>query len=150
MRRILSFLLVSIAVSLTIAASRSDFDTLSADAAERYSLPKHVGYDYAAKFSDWSTKPMLHAMGVCESRPPSNRYCDIIALVASDGHVRRLVFSPSNLYVDCVRRDLRLGVVAPKPPGEDWPVQIRLIDGPRPKYKGGDKPFIILSPGHVE
>src|SRR5437016_2492675 len=106
MQRILFFVLVSIAASFAIAASRSDFDTLSTDAAKRYSLPKHVGYDYAAKFSDWSTKPMLHAMDVCESHPPSNRYCDIIVAVASDGHVRRVLFSPGNSYVDCVRRDL--------------------------------------------
>src|SRR5438128_6138428 len=106
MQRILSFVALTLAACFTIAASRSDFDTLSADAAEKYSLPNHVGYDYAAKFSDWSTEPMLHAMHVCESHPSSNRYCDIIAVVAADGRVRRLLFSPSNSYADCVRRDL--------------------------------------------
>jgi hypothetical protein len=147
MKRALSLLLITIAASLAIAASRSDFESLSAGAAHHYDAKG--GKDYAAKFSDWSTKPMLHAMEVCESHPFSNRYCDIIAVVGGDGQLRRLLFSPSGPYVECVQKDLRLGAVAPKPPAEFWPVQIRLIDGPRPKYKGGDKPFIILSSGHV-
>lgn len=149
MQRIL-FLLIIVAACCAMAASRTDFDSLSDGAAKKYTLPNHVGSRYAEKFSDWSTEPMLHAMNVCESHPSSNRYCDIIAVVAADGHVRRLMFSPSNPYVDRVRKDLRLGMVAPKPPGDSWPVQIRLIDGLRPKPKAGDKPFIILSPGHVE
>jgi hypothetical protein len=89
-------------------------------------------------------------MDVCGSRPPSNRYCDIIAVVTAGGHIQQLLFSPNNAYVDCVRKALRLGPVAPKPPANFWPVQIRLIDGSRPQYKGGDKPFIILSSGHEE
>ena len=150
MKRALCFILVTVGACLAIAAGQGDFATLSVEAAKKYSLPAHAGSQYAEKFSDWSTEPMLHAMKVCESHPSSNRYCDIIAVVASDGHVRRLLFSPENSYVDCVRKDLRLGAVAPRPPADPWPVQVRLIDGPRPKYKGGDKPFIILSTGHVE
>ena len=149
MQRILLLFLVSIAASLAIGGSHSDFDSLSEAAAEKYTLPNHVGSQYAEKFSDWSTEAMLHAMKVCESHPPSNRYCNIVAVVAADGHVRRLMFSPSNSYVDCVRKDLRRAV-AQKPPGDNWPVQIRLLDGPRPKPKAGDRPFIILSAGHVE
>jgi len=133
--------------TLGIAAGGGDFESLSASAAQHYGAKG--GKDYAAKFSDWSTKPMLHAMDVCGSQPSTDRYCDIIAVVAADGHVRRVLFAPSNAYAECVRKDLRLGAVAPKPPSDSWPVQIRLIDGPRPNYKGGDKPFIILSSGHV-
>jgi hypothetical protein len=147
MKRAFSLLLITIAASLAIAASHSDFESLSADAAHHYDAKG--GKDYAAKFSDWSTEPMLHAMNVCGSQPFTNRYCDILAVMAADGHIQRVLFSPSNSYVDCVRKDLRIGAVAPKPPSDAWPVQIRLIDGPRPKYKGGDKPFIILSSGHV-
>jgi hypothetical protein len=150
MKRVLCLFLVTAAACLAIAARHGDFESLSAEAGKRYSLPTKGGAEYAAKFSDWSTEPMLHAMNVCGSQPFSNRYCDIIALIAADGHVRRVLFSPSNPYVDCVRKNLRLGSAAPKPPADSWPVQIRLIDGLRPKYKGGDKPFIILSPGHVE
>jgi hypothetical protein len=150
MKRILCLLLTIMAACLAIAASRGDFQSLSDDAAQKYTLPKHVGSEYATAFSDWSTKPMLHAMDVCGSHPFSNQYCDVIAVVATDGHVRSLLFSPSNRYVDCVRKNLRLGAVAPKPPGDSWPVQIRLLDGLRPKPKPSDKPFIILSPGHVE
>ncbi|MEY2565039.1 MAG: hypothetical protein QOH88_3232 [Verrucomicrobiota bacterium] len=150
MKRILWFLLVGSAASFALGASHSAFETLSRAAAEKYTLPNHAGSQYAEKFSDWSTKPMLHAMTACESHPPSNRYCDILAVVGADGHLRRVLFSPANSYVDCVRKDLRLGAVAPKPPGENWPVQIRLLDGPRPKPKEGDRPFIILSAGHVE
>jgi hypothetical protein len=150
MKRALCFILVTAAACLAIAASHGDFESLSVEAANKYSLRTHAVSQYAAAFSDWSTEPMLHAMKVCESHPPSNRYCDIIAVVAADGHVRRWLYSPSNAYVDCLRKELRLRPVAPKPPGDFWPVQVRLIDGPRPKYKGGDKPFIILSSGHVE
>jgi hypothetical protein len=150
MKRVLSFLIITTAAFLAIAANRDDFERLSDEAAEKYTLPKHVGSEYATKFSDWSTEPMLHAQDVCGSHPFSNQYCDIIAVVAADGHVRSLLFSPSNPYVDCVRKNLGLGSVAPTPPGDSWPVQIRLIDGLRPKPKPSDKPFIILSPGHVE
>ena len=143
MKRTLSFLLIAIAASLALAATNGEFARLSAAAEKKYTLPAHVGSQYATKFSDWSTEPMLHAMDVCRSHPPSNRYCDIITVVGADGHVQRLLFSPSNSYVDCVRKDLRLGAIAPKPPGDSWPVQIRLIDGPRPKYKG--EAFIMLS-----
>jgi hypothetical protein len=150
MQRILFLLLVMIAACLALAATGSDFDSLSSAAAEKYTLPNHVGSRYAEKFSDWSTEPMLHAMNVCESHPFSNKYCDIIAVVAADAHIHRLLFSPTNPYVDCAGKYLRLGAVPPRPPGDSWPVQIRLIDGPRPKYNGDDKPFIILSSGHVE
>jgi hypothetical protein len=146
MKRVL-YLLLTISGCLAMAAGHGDFERLSVAAAKHYDAKG--GKDYAGKFSDWSSQPMLHAMGVCESHPRSNRYCDMIAVVAVDGHVQRLLFSPSNPFVECVQKNLRLGTVAPKPPGESWPVQIRLIDGPRPKYKGGDKPFIILSSGHV-
>jgi hypothetical protein len=150
MKRALSLLLSAVAASFLIAGSLGEFESLSVDAAKHYDWKAKGGKDYAAKFSDWSTEPMLHAMNACGSQPFSNRYCDIIAIVAADGHVRRWLYSPSNSYADCVRKDLRLGAVAPKPPEDNWPVQIRLIDGPRPKYKGGDKPFIILSSGHVK
>jgi hypothetical protein len=150
MKRVLGLLLTTLAVRFVIAGSGVDFESLSVDAAKHYDWKAKGGKDYAAKFSDWSTEPMMHAMNGCGAQPFSNRYCDIIAVVAADGHVRRLLFSPSNAYAACVQKDLRLGAVAPRPPADSWPVQIRLIDGPRPKYKGGDKPFIILSSGHVE
>jgi hypothetical protein len=150
MKRVLVLFLTTVAAGFVIAGSRGDFESLSVDAAKHYDWKAKGGKDYAAKFSDWSTEPMLHAMNACGSQPFSNRYCDIIAVVAADGHVRRLLFSPSNSYVDCIRKDLRLGAVAPRPPADSWPVQIRIIDGPRPIYKGGDKPFIILSTGHEQ
>jgi len=147
MKRALSLLLVAIAASFALAAADGDFERLSAAAAKKYTLSTHEGSRYATKFSDWSTEPMLHAMDVCESHPFTNRYCDIVAVVAADGHIRRLLFAPGNPYQACVRKNLRLGAVAPKPPGDSWPVQIRLIDGPRSKYKG--EAFIMLSSGHV-
>jgi len=149
MKCALGLLLVASAASLAMAAADADFERLAAAAAKKYTIATHEGSRYAAKFSDWSTEPMLHAMDVCESHPFTNRYCNIIAVVAADGHVRRLLFTTDNPYEACVRENLRLGAIAPKPPGDSWPVQIRLIDGPRPKYEGGDKPFIILSFGHV-
>src|ERR1043166_6457178 len=136
MPRVLCFFFVIAAACLTIAAGRGDFEHHSGEAAENYSLPTSEGYDYAAKFAHWGAEAMMHRMDVCQSHPFSNRYCDIIAVVAADGHIRRLLFSPSNPYVDCMRKDLRLGAVAPRPPRDSWPVQIRLIDGPRPNYRG--------------
>ncbi len=147
MKGTLALLLVTIAASFVLDVAGGEFERLSAEAAKKYTIATHEGSQYATKFSDWSTEPMLHAMNVCESQPFTNRHCDIVAVVAADEHIRRVLYSPSNAYADCVRKDLRLGAVAPKPPCDNWPVQIRLIDGPRPKYNG-DKPFIILSSGH--
>ena len=121
MKRVVYVSLVTLGACLAIAAGDRDFATLLAEAAKKYSLPTKAGYDYAAKFSDWSTEPMPHSMNVCGSQPFTNRYCDIIAVVAADGHSRRVLFSPSNAYVDCVRKDLRLGPTAPKPPADNWP-----------------------------
>jgi hypothetical protein len=149
MRRVVCLILFASAAGLALASAGSEFDRLSALAAKKYSLPTPGGSEYAVKVSDWSTKPMLNAMEVCAAHPPSTRYCDIITVVAADGHIRKVLFAPDNAYTTCIRKNLRLGAVAPKPPAaENWPVQIRLIDGPRPRYKGGDKPFIILSAGH--
>jgi hypothetical protein len=148
MKRAVSLLLFASAGALALAAADSEFERLSALAAKKYTRPTPGGSEYAAKFSDWSTEPMLHAMNVCAARPSSNLYCDIITVVATDGHIRKVLFAPNNAYTACVRKNLRLGAIAPKPPaGDNWPVQIRLYDGPRPKYKG--EPFIMLSSGHV-
>ena len=148
MKRALGLLLTTIGAGLALAAADTEFDRLSALAAKKYTRPTPGGSEYAAKFSDWSTKPMLHAMDVCAARPSSNLSCDIITVITADGHVRRILFAPDNAYTACVRKTLRLGAVAPKPPaGDNWPVHIRLYDGARPKYKG--EAFIMLSRGHV-
>lgn len=147
-KRIVSSWLFAVAASLTAAAADTEFSRLSALAAKKYTRPTPGGSEYATKFSDWSTKPMLHAMDVCAARPASNLSCDIITVIAADGHVRRVLFAPNNAYSACVQKNLRLAAVAPKPPaGDNWPVHIRLYDGARPKYKG--EAFIMLSRGHV-
>ena len=149
MKRAVSLLLFASAAGLALSAADSEFARLSALAEKKYTRPTPGGSEYATKFSDWSTETMVHAMDVCAAHPSSNLYCDIITVVAADGHIRRVLFAPSNAYTACVRKNLRLGAVAPKPPaGDSWPVQIRLIDGPRPPYKGKEA-FIILSYGHV-
>jgi hypothetical protein len=148
MKRAVSVLLFVSAAGIALAAADSEFDRLSALAGKKYTRPTPGGSDYARRFSDWSTEPMLHAMDVCATQPSSNLYCDIITVVAADGHIRKVLFAPNNAFAACVRKNMQLGIVAPKPPvAENWPVQIRLIDGPRPHSKG--EPFIILSYGHV-
>jgi hypothetical protein len=148
MKRAVSLLLFASAACFAGAVTDSEFARLSALAEKKYTLPTVGGSEYATKFSDWSTEPMLHAMDVCAAHPSSNLYCDIITVVAADGHIRKVLFAPNNAYTACVRRNLRLGAAAPKPPaGDNWPVQIRLYDGSRPKYKG--EAFIMLSHGHV-
>src|SRR3989442_5269250 len=114
MKQALGLLLVANSACLALATADTYFERFSAAAAEKYTISTHEGSRYATKFSDWSTKPMLHAMDVCESRPSTNQYCDIVAVVAADGRIRRVLLAPSNSYEACVETNLRLCAVAPK------------------------------------
>src|SRR5688572_11242152 len=109
MKRTVSLFLFASAAGLAFAAADSEFERLSTLAAKKYTRPTPGGSEYAARFSDWSTEPMLHAMNVCAARPSSNLYCDIITVVTANGHIRKVLFAPSNAYTACVRKNLRLG-----------------------------------------
>ena len=134
-------------------SSPDDFHTISAAAAKKFDTS--AGYKYAEKFAFWlsrysgparfATDPAGHALHTCASIPNTELHCDVVFLVAADGRIRKMLFAPNNPYEQCVSRSLRTSGLAPKPPADSWPIHIRLIDGVRPRYKGGDAPFLIFN-----
>jgi hypothetical protein len=143
MRRLAFFLIIALlAVARSTHANAAvEFRAASADAAKKF----HPGYQYIIKFEDWISNAAVDALNACGSYPNTNLTCDIVFVVEADGHIRRTVFGPKNAYRDCVAKQFHTSGLAPKPPGNSWPVQIRLIDGRRPIPKESDPPFLIFS-----
>jgi len=137
------------ATNSLIGLSRpDDFHTISAAAAKKFDTKE--GYEYVKKFEDWIGLPVsgdaaVHALETCGSIPNTELHCDIIFLIGADGRIRKMLFGPNNRYTQCVSKNFRTSGKAPKPPTDSWPIQIRLIDGVRPRYKGGDAPFVIFN-----
>jgi hypothetical protein len=134
-------LLVAIfACSPACAGELQDFRAASAEAAKKF----HPGYEYIIKFEDWISDSAVEALEACGSYPNTNLTCDIVFIIGADGHIKRTLFGPKNRYRDCVASHFRTSGVAPKPPADSWPVQIRLIDGRRRILKS-DPPFLIFN-----
>jgi hypothetical protein len=143
MTRIANFLIFALlAVARSAQANESsEFRVASTEAAKKF----HPGYQYIIKFEDWISNPAVDALNACGSYPNTNLTCDIVFIIGAGGHIKRTVFGPKNAYRNCVSKHFRASGIAPKPPGDSWPVQIRLIDGRRPIPKGSDPPFLIFS-----
>ena len=135
-----TFLIAMLTCSLAQAGELQDFRAASAKAAEQF----HPGYQYIIKFEDWISNAAVAALDACGSYPNTNRTCDIVFIIGSDGRIKRTLFGPRNPYRDCVAKRFRTSGVAPKPPGDAWAVQIRLIDGRRFLSKA-DPPFLIFN-----
>jgi hypothetical protein len=129
-----------LAVASALAGESSPFRAASAEAAQKF----HPGYQYIIKFEDWISNAAVDALKACGSDPNTNLTCDIVFIIGADGHIKRMLFGPKNAYRDCVSKNFRTSGVAPEPPGDSWPVQIRLIDGRRPIAKK-DPPFLIFN-----
>jgi hypothetical protein len=138
----------ALANALKGLSSSDAFHTISAAAANKFHTDQ--GYEYVKKFEDWISLPVggdaaVHALDTCGSIPNTELHCDVVFLIAADGQVRKILFAPNNRYTQCVSKNFRTSGKAPKPPADSWPIQIRLIDGVRPRYKGGDAPFVIFN-----
>jgi hypothetical protein len=139
-RRASAFLVAILACSLAHAGELQDFRAASADAAKKF----HPGYEYIIKFEDWISNATVEALEACGSYPNTNLTCDIVFIIGADGRIKRTLFGPKNRYRDCVASHFRMSGVAPKPPGDSWAVQIRLIDGRR-RISKADPPFLIFN-----
>jgi hypothetical protein len=133
----------AVADALTGLSSSDAFHTISAAAANKFDTKE--GYQYVIKFEEWVSEAAVHALSACGSTPNANVHCDIVFVVGIDGRISKVLFGPSNSYEQCVAKSFRVSGNAPKPPADSWPMQIRLIDGRRPKYTGGDPPFVSLN-----
>ncbi len=140
MTRLSTILVTILAASTAVAGELSDFRAASAEAAKKF----HPGYQWLIKFEDWISDPAVAALDACGSYPNTNRSCDIVFIVGADGRMRRTLFGPHNPFRDCVAKHFRTAGTAPKPPGDSWAVQIRLIDGRR-FVRPEDPPFLIFN-----
>jgi hypothetical protein len=120
-----------------------DFHAISAAAAKKFDTKD--GYQYVTKFEDWISDAATHTLDMCESSPRTNLHCDIVFLIGANGRIRKIAFAPNNAFEQCVTKNFRTAATAPKPPGDAWPMHIRIIDGGVPRYKGGDPPFVMFS-----
>ena len=135
-----TLLLAILMCSVAQASELQDFRAASAEAANKF----HPGYQYIIKFEDWISNAAVEALEACGSYPNTNLTCDIVFVVGADGHIKRTLFGPRNRYRDCVASHFRTSGSAPKPPGDSWSVQIRLIDGRR-RISKADPPFLIFN-----
>ena len=140
MTRLSTFLIITLAASAALASEPSEFRAASADAAKKF----HPGYQWLIKFEDWISNPAVDAVNACGSSPNTNLSCDIVFIIAADGSIKRTLFGPHNKFRDCVAHHFHTSGPAPKPPGDSWAVQIRLIDGKR-FVRPEDPPFLIFN-----
>ena len=149
MKRVRSFILVWIATSLQ-ATPLSDWRyaeqwaTVMKHAEERSET--RIGHDYAERFVRATRHAFIDAMRTCagaDTKPTDQ--LDLAFVVTADGRIKRLFGVSTNSFGSCVGEHLRLPESVPKPPRDDWPVWIRVVNGPRSRTVGYPE-FTIFSP----
>ena len=137
------FILAVIAVVEAYAGDSHEFAAAAALAEERFDTK--AGHDYAFSFVQSAGRSLIEAMLSCKKNEfPEGLTYDLIFIVASSGHIERVLTDPSNPYAKCIAKHLKLPEAVATPPGASWPVQIRLLHGPRIP-KPPDPPFVIMS-----
>jgi hypothetical protein len=125
------------------AATEQEFAAASEAASKKYDGPG--GRDYAIKFIGGIGKCTVDAMHACnDTNFKDGLYYDIVFIVSSEGRLERTVATVTNEYAKCIASHMKLPDSVAKPPGTSWPVQIRVLHGPR-KTEGPDLPFMIFS-----
>jgi uncharacterized protein YegJ (DUF2314 family) len=105
-----------------------------------------AGHDYVEKFAtSAAAKPLIDAMHECDKAAnPLNLSHDVVFIVGADGSIERVLQSPSNPFGNCIAKNFQKPKSVPKPPGEHWPVQIHLLNGPR-DASAPDQPYVTYA-----
>jgi hypothetical protein len=104
-----------------------------------------AGHDYVMKFIKSVGKPITEALQTCgEAEFPSDATDDLVFTVSSEGQIEMLFQNTTDPYGQCIAKHLHLPKIVAKPPGKSWPIQIHLVNGPRPT-QGTDQPYATLS-----
>src|SRR5438552_877397 len=142
--KLTSFLPITLLiVTISLAGEQSEMQSKLKEAQQKFSTT--AGHDYAEKFAtSVAAKPLIDAMHECDK--PTFLWSlshDVVFIVATDGHVEQVFQSPTSPFGDCVAAYLQAAKTVPKPPGDHWPVQIHLLNGPREKSKP-DQPYVTF------
>ncbi len=125
------------------ATVKATHEVLGEKAQQKFSTS--AGHAYVLKFLQSISKSIVEAMRACDTpafKPDASEV--MIFLVSIEGHVDSLFHEPKNPYAECIREHLHLPKIVPKPPSALFPVQVRVVNGPR-KVKGPDEPFVTMS-----
>jgi hypothetical protein len=125
----------------------------AAEQATRQVLAEHAqrefstdtGHAYVLKFLQSISKGVVDAMRVCDTGEFKSDASEVMILVVSaEGHIDMLFHELNNPYAQCISQHLHLPKSVPKPPSASFPVQLRVVNGPR-KVSGPDEPYATMS-----
>jgi uncharacterized protein YegJ (DUF2314 family) len=139
------FLSISLATAtISFGTDHLEMQTKTEEAQKKFMTT--AGHEYVEKFAISSAaKPLIDAMHACDKPAfPWNLSYDVVFIIAADGHVEHVLQSPNNPFGDCIAAHFQIPKLVPKPPGEHWPVQIHLVNGPR-DTTGPDQPYVTYS-----
>jgi hypothetical protein len=104
-----------------------------------------AGHAYVLKFLQSISKGVVDAMHACDTREFKTDASEVmIFVVSAEGRIDLLFHELNNPYAQCFSQHLHLPKSVPKPPSASFPVQLRVVNGPR-KVTGPDKPYATMS-----
>jgi len=107
------------------AANSSEFEALSKEATRNANTPE--GQRYRDPFLNTIDPALRAAMNSCTKTSPNTidgHPGEIVFVVAADGRVKKVVFSPDVPLAKCVAAKLRAVSKLPKPPHDSYAVAI--------------------------
>ena len=127
-----------------VAPEESELQSRLEDAQKKFSTP--TGHDYVEKFATGpAAKCLIDAMHACDKPAfPSDLSHDVVFVIGADGKIDQVRQSSGNPYGDCIAAQLQTPKNVPKPPGDHWPVQIHLVNGPR-EANAPSKPYVTFA-----
>jgi hypothetical protein len=127
-------LLALLAFAATAAATSSeDFSAAAAEAAKK--AKTDAGDRYGTKFvEEKSPNFILDAMQSCEhGHFAVGSTCDFIVLISSAGRIERVLLGRPSAFAQCIVSHLQTPKAVAKPPGDHWPLHIRIYHGSPPE-----------------
>lgn len=106
----------------THAASSSEVETLADEGARNYRTKE--GQHYQEQFGRAVTAALAAALGSCKNEPDTKEPAMIVFVIAADGRIKRLLYSPHIPFGECVAAKLRSILTLPRPPRDNWVVSL--------------------------
>jgi hypothetical protein len=124
------------------AAERVVVQTYAQAAQRKFSTP--AGHAYVENFIKTVGASVISAMRKCGDRSRIGAAVDMIFVVRADGHLDLVFYDHSNAFGACIAHNIHLETNPPKPPADNWPVQLHIVNGPR-STQGPDQPYATMS-----
>jgi hypothetical protein len=125
------------------AAEKATRQVLAEHAQREFSTD--AGHAYVLKFLQSISRDVVNAIRACDTREFKPDASEVmIFVVSAEGHIDLLFHELNNSYAKCVSQHLHLPKSVPKPPSASFPIQLRVVNGPR-KVGGPDEPYGTMS-----